>query len=61
MSFLMNFGVVFVLFGGLGDRFYDFSGLENRLENRGNFGDVTDPVPGIWQGGSTSDSDPQNS
>ena len=39
--------------GSLGDRFSDFLSLENRLENRGVFGDATDPekltgVGGIW-------------
>ena len=45
-SFLMNFGID--LFGSLGDRFSDFLGLENRLENRGIFGDVTNPEFWIW-------------
>ena len=46
-------------FGGLGDRFSGFLVLENRLENRGILGDVTDPEFWIWWGGSTSDLDPQ--
>ena len=36
--FLMNFGMaVCRFFGSLGASFPDFSGLENRLENRGIF------------------------
>ena len=46
-------GSMFVVLGGLGDRFSDFLSVENRLENEGCFGDVTDPEPGIWRGGST--------
>ena len=46
----------FLFLRGLGDRFSDFLGLENRHENRGNFCDVTDPefgsgdadLRGIW-------------
>ena len=45
-------------FGRLGDHFSDFLGLENRFENRGFFGDVTDPEPGIWDWWSTSALDP---
>ena len=32
-----------LFFGGLGNCFSGFSGLQNRLENRGIFGDETDP------------------
>ena len=39
----------FLLFlRSLGDRFSDFLDLENRLENRWIFGDVTDLEFGIW-------------
>ena len=39
----------------LGAAFLDFLGIENRLENRGIFGDVTDPEFWIWGRRSTSD------
>ena len=35
-------------FRRLGNRFSDFLGLEDRFENRGIFGDATDPEFGIW-------------
>ena len=41
--------------GGLGTCFSGVLGLENRLENRGIPGDVTDSKSLIWRGGSSTD------
>ena len=55
----MNFGIDCCRFlGRFGDRFSDLLGMENRLENRGIFGDVTGPEPRIWRSGSTADLGP---
>ena len=48
-------GRLLPFFGSVGDRFSDFLGLENRLENRRVFGDVTDLAFLIWGRRSTSD------
>ena len=51
-----DFGIDFYRFlEALGAVFSDFLSLENRLEHRGIFGDVTDPEFWIWRGGSTCD------
>ena len=34
-------------------------GIDFRFENKGIFGNVTDPEPGIWRGESTTDLGPR--
>ena len=55
----MKFRVVFFLFSrSLGGRLFGSLGLENRVENRGIFGDVVDLEARIWRGESTTDLGP---
>ena len=53
-SFFVEFGIEFCFcFGGLGNRFSGFSGLENTLENTAIFVMQTDPEKLKWRGKST--------
>ena len=54
-------GRVVSFFKAFESRFSGFLGLENRVENRLIFGDVTDSEPLIWRGGSSRDLGPGKS